>query len=134
MSPFQNAGVAYKAQAVETAGPAQLVIMLYDGAIAAIARAENALDNPATTTIEEVNRELTKAQDILTELMLSLDHERGGPIAGNLSGIYQFCIDMLTDANIEKSNRNLPGVKQHLMYLREAFAAAAAAVAGGDAA
>ena len=134
MSPYQNAGVAYKAQAVETAGPAQLVIMLYDGAIAAIARAENALDNPATTTIEEVNRELTKAQDILTELMLSLDHERGGPIAGNLSGIYQFCIDMLTDANIEKSNRNLPGVKQHLMYLREAFAAAAAAVAGGDAA
>lgn len=134
MSPYQNAGVTYRAQAVETAGPAQLLIMLYDGAIAAIARAEHAIDSGEKGSIEVVNQELTRAQDIITELMLSLDHERGGPIAGNLSGIYQFCLEMLTDANMEKSDRNLPGVKQHLMYLRDAFATAAAALAGGDAA
>ena len=32
---YQLAGNAYQAQAVETAGPMQLVVMLYDGAIAA---------------------------------------------------------------------------------------------------
>ena len=133
VSPYQDAGIAYRAQSVETAGPAQLVIMLYDGAIASIARAERELEGNAPTKFEVVNRELTKAQDIVMELTLSLDHDRGGPIAGNLASIYEFCIAELTQANLNKSRRELPGVKSHLLYLRDAFSAAAAQVAAGAA-
>jgi len=133
MSPYQSAGTAYQAQAVETASPAQLVIMLYDGAIGAIARAEHAMAGNERDKIEVINRELTRAQDIVTELMLSLDHDRGGAIAGNLAAIYEFCLAMLTQANLEKSPHGLPDVKAQLVSLRDAFASAAAQVAAGAA-
>jgi len=133
MSPYQTAGTAYQAQAVETAGPVQLVIMLYDGAIAAIARSEHALAGSESGKFEVVNRELTRAQDIVTELWLSLDHERGGDIARNLAAIYQHCLAQLTRANLDKSPRNLPEVKDHLLSLRDAFAGAAAQAAVGAA-
>lgn len=133
MSPYENAGGAYQTQAVETAGPVQLVIMLYDGAIAAIARSEFALAGSEQDKFEVANRELTRAQDIVTELWLSLDHELGGEIASNLAAIYQHCLATLTRANLDKSERELPQVKNHLVSLRDAFASAAAQVAVGAA-
>lgn len=133
MSPYENAGGAYQTQAVETAGPVQLVIMLYDGAIAAIARSEFALAGTERDKFEVANRELTRAQDIITELWLSLDHELGGEIASNLAAIYQHCLAKLTRANLDKSERELPEVKNHLVSLRDAFASAAAQVAVGAA-
>lgn len=133
MSPYETAGTAYRAQAVETAGPVQLVIMLYDGAIAAIARSEHAMAGSERDKFEVVNRELTRAQDIVTELWLSLDHELGGQIADNLAAIYQHCLATLTRANLDKSPRDLPEVKDHLVNLRDAFANAAAQIAVGAA-
>jgi flagellar protein FliS len=133
VSPYQNAGGAYQAQAVETAGPVQLVIMLYDGAVAAIARAEHALQGHSGDKFEVANRELTRAQDIVTELWLSLDHDQGGVIAANLASIYQHCLARLTRANLDKSPIHLPEVKSHLVELRDAFAGAAAQVAAGAA-
>ena len=133
MSRYQTAGTAYRAQAAETAAPGQLVVMLYDGAIGAIARAEHAFESVDGNKIETINRELTRAQDIVTELMLSLDHERGGTIANNLAAIYEFSIATLTAANLSKSPRDLPHVKRQLVNLRHAFADAAAQVAAGAA-
>ena len=132
-NPYQAANSAYRDQAVGTANPAQLVLMLYDRAIAAIARAEHCMVSPDADSIEVVNHELTRAQDIITELMLSLDHELGGVIAGNLAAIYEFCLDVLTKANIEKNPARLPVVSRSLTELREAFAAAAGTVAAGAA-
>jgi flagellar protein FliS len=130
---YQAAGSAYQSQAVGTAGPAQLVLMLYDGALAAIAKAERAMTGASSDGIEVINLELTRAQDIVTELMLSLDHERGGGIAGNLAAIYTYCIETLTKANMAKDPAPLVGVSKHLADLRGAFAAAAAQVAAGAA-
>ena len=103
--------------------------MLYDGAIAAIARAEHGMEQSGLDKLEMINRELTRAQDIITELMLSLDHDRGGSIATNLAAIYDYCLSNLTQANLEKSPRNLPHVKAQLVRLRDAFADASAQVA-----
>ena len=130
---YQAAGSAYQTQAVGTAGPAQLVIMLYDGALAAIAKSAAALNAPGPGTIELANTELTRAQDIITELMLSLDHERGGIISANLAAIYTYCLDHLTQANLSKDAAPLAEVSRHLVELREAFAGAAARVAAGAA-
>jgi flagellar biosynthetic protein FliS len=69
---YQVAGDAYQTQAVGTAGPLQLVLMLYDRALAAIARSEWALKNREPGSIEVAHKELTRAQDIVTELLLSL--------------------------------------------------------------
>jgi flagellar protein FliS len=133
VSPYESAGNVYQTQAIGTAGPAQLVIMLYDGAIAAIARAEHAMADDSRDRYEIVNRELTKAQDIVMELFLSLDRDLGGTIASNLAAIYEYCLATLTKANLEKTAGNLPDVKSNLVGLRDAFAEASAQLAAGAA-
>jgi flagellar protein FliS len=107
----------------------QLVVMLYDGAITAIAKAALAMDGATPEALETVHRELTRAQDILVELQLSLDHEQGGPIAASLDGIYRFCLERLTSANVSKNAEPLRAVTSSLTELREAWAEAASSLA-----
>jgi len=112
----------YRAGAVSTAQPAQLVTMLYDAAIAAVNRAGAALDGPATAdSVTRAHDELTRAQDIVLELQLSLDHDRGGEIAGSLDQLYDFCLDRLVAANTSKSAVLLPAVSSVLAELRDAW-------------
>lgn len=108
----------YRSQAVETAGPAQLVLMLYDGAIAALHRARLA------EGAETVNRELLKAQDIVEHLQGTLDRTRGGQIAGNLYALYAFCLERLLEANLRKELAALDDVEPVLVDLRDAWATA----------
>jgi flagellar protein FliS len=103
----------YRAQAAETASPAQLVLMLYDGALGALTRARQAGGN-----VEVVHRELVRAQDIVTELYVTLDHERGGAIASGLARLYEFCLDRLVEANVRKQLDGLDGVAGVLADLR----------------
>lgn len=118
----------YATDAVATAGPAQLVLMLYDGALAAIGRARQAaLASERIGAHEAVNRELQRAQDIVTELQVTLDHELGGPIAANLWSLYDFCLDRLVTANVSKDLSDLPPVERVLGELREGWATACAA-------
>jgi flagellar protein FliS len=114
----------YQAQAAMTATPGGLVLMLFDGALAAIAKAQYALDPGESRDLELAHRELTRAQDILTELQVSLDHEAGGRISTSLSSLYLFCIEQLVGANVSKNAGSLPAVAHILGELRVAFAAA----------
>ena len=76
--------------------------------------------------IELAHKELTRAQDIVTELMLSLDHDNGGEISSSLNAIYEFCLERLTQANLNKDATSLPFVAKSLTDLREAWAHIAA--------
>lgn len=114
-------GNAYRQSAVTTAGPAQLVTMLYDGALGAIARAQHPEATP-----EVVNRELQRAQDIVTELLVTLDHDRGGQIAGGLASLYRYCLDELLAANIRKDPSRLETVVDVIAPIREAWVEATA--------
>jgi flagellar secretion chaperone FliS len=125
---YQAAGNAYRAQAVETASPLQLVMMLYDGALGSIAIAERALG--PDRHMETAHRELTRAQDIVTELMLALDHEQGGEIAAGLAAVYDYCLDRLTTANLAKDPGPLAEVARSLASLREAWVHVGAHVSG----
>jgi flagellar secretion chaperone FliS len=112
----------YQSQAVETAPPAQLVLMMYDGALAAITRAEQAMAATGVAGILEVaNGELLRAQRIVEELLVSLDRERGGQIAANLAALYDFCLDRLMTANMRKDASVLPAVRATLAELRDAW-------------
>lgn len=127
MSPDSHSH--YRSQAVETAGPAQLVLMLYDGALAALARAEQALTGAAPDGVAETaNRELQRVQDIVTELRVTLDLERGGDLATNLARLYDFCNERLVTANVRKDPAELPAVRSVIVELREAWAAACCTV------
>ncbi|RME90974.1 MAG: flagellar export chaperone FliS [Candidatus Hydrogenedentota bacterium] len=115
-----NAYEAYKSSQVETASQQELIVMLYDGAIRFLDEAAKNADDFKKYDI--VNRNILKAQDIITELMLSLDMDKGGEIAQNLFNLYAFMKKELLEANIEKSREKIEGVIKLLKELREAWA------------
>lgn len=111
----------YQSDAVATATPANLVTMLYDRVLVAIERVCAVDDLGAATSVPLVNFELQRAQDVLTELQVTLDHERGGTIAGNLRDLYSWCLDILVTANVRKDASALPGVARVVGDLRDAW-------------
>lgn len=118
---YDQAAAQYRAKAVETASPAALLLMLYDRAIGAVSRAQDALAEHGEDHVWIAHRELTRAQQIVSELQLSLDHEQGGAIASQLAGLYDYCLHQLTEANLRKDPHRLPPVAAILSQLREAF-------------
>ena len=95
--------------------------MLYDEAIRQVDAAINAM-NGKIETVDQVNGALIKAQELITELMASLDFERGGEIAQSLFSLYMFFNQQLIDANIKKDVKPLKEVKSMLLELRTAWA------------
>src|SRR5213595_3534734 len=87
--PTQTRAAAYKQSTVLTAPPAQLVVMLYDGARRFLFQASSAMreGRPA-----EAHDRLRRAEAIIGELLATLDHDRGGEVASRLQGIYTFCL------------------------------------------
>ena len=120
--PLKN----YRETQIRTASQGSLIVMLYDEATRRIRQAIGLMDNPATDDIEAIGQHLTKAQDIVTELMVSLDFERGGEIARNLFSIYMFANRELMQANMKKDPTALERVHRLLAELRGAWVEVAA--------
>ena len=111
---------AYKQTTVKTANQGQIIVMLYDEAVKQLDYAKQLLDE-GTKELDKVNNAIGKAQDILTELTVSLDFEQGGEMAENLFSLYMFFNNQLTQANIEKDTKRLTQVRAFLGDLREAW-------------
>lgn len=111
---------SYQTDAVTTAGPAQLIQMLYDRTLTAVSRSKVALAEEPRD-IETAHRELTRAQDIIMELSLSLDHEQGGPIAASMAALYEFCHRTLVSVNASKEISQLGAVEKVITDLRSAW-------------
>jgi len=116
---------AYRESSVLTASPAQLVVMLYDGAGRFLRQAEAALGEGATAHAHE---RLGRADAILDELLLTLNKE-AGQIAERLEGIYVFCKRLLVEARLQKDPRKVVQVRTLLSELRDAWSQIAGAAA-----
>jgi len=111
---------AYRETQIKTANQGQLILMLYDGAIRSIDTAVDSLVH-RQHKYDLVNNSIIKAQDIVGELMASLDFERGGDIAKNLFSLYLFMNRQLLDANLRKDDKPLRDVRNMLSTLRDAW-------------
>ncbi len=132
-----NPLAAYRETRVKTASPAQLVVMLYDEAVKQCDIAVELLGNDVKKHpqyIEKINKALGKAQDIVTELMASLDFDAGGEIAQNLFAIYVWFGRELLEANLSKEATRVVAVRNLLAELRGAWVEAAAKVGGSGSA
>jgi len=109
----------YQVNQVETANPKQLVVMLYEGAIRFLEEALANIDN--FKKYDLVNAKILRAQDIITELMVSLDMTRGGEIAENLLSLYVFMKKELLEANIKKEKEGIEHVIKMFNELLDAW-------------
>jgi flagellar protein FliS len=106
-------------------------MMLYDEAIKSLDRALELIGlnvggkkNPGN--IEKISKSVLKAQEIITELTVSLDFEQGGEIAKNLFSLYTWFNKELFEANIRQDVRRMTAVRNQLNELRSAWAEVAA--------
>ena len=114
----------YRANAVLTASPGQLVLMLFDGALRALAIARDALGRPESDMrrIEVINQQLLKAQAIISELQGGLNFEAGGEVATTLNQLYDYYNRRLLEANLRKQVGPVIEVERMLGELRSGWA------------
>ena len=79
-----NPYMEYQSNQVNTADQKQLVIMLYDGAVKFLNESIGFLND--YKTYDQANAKIVRVQEIISELMISLDMEKGGEIAQISSG------------------------------------------------
>lgn len=118
----KRAANAYRRQAVDTAKPIDLVVMLYDGLLQSLDKATEAIE---ARNLEQQNHQLLRAQRILSELSAGIDLDRGGEIGGNLMRIYSFCMARLIEANLQDKVEPVLQARRVLAPLRDAWAEAA---------
>lgn len=105
--------------AVETASPHKLILMLFDGAVAAINIAKFEM---ASGEIAKKGASISKAIDIISNgLRASLDMEAGGELAGRLSALYEYMAQRLLFANLKNNTATLDEVLELLISLRSAW-------------
>jgi flagellar protein FliS len=119
----------YLADSITTASPAKLLMMLYDRLVLDLARGEQAL---LDGNRPEANTQLLHAQDILTELHMSLDLDAWEGAAG-LGQLYAFAVTELVNANVRGDAGPVTACRSLIEPLRDAWreAAMAAAPVGG---
>jgi flagellar protein FliS len=100
------------------ASPVKLVAMLYRAAIEQVVAARMHLREGR---IRERSRSIGKGREMINELMLSLDHSRGGEISRNLVELYAYMQTRLIEANAGQIDPPLAEVEQLLTVLGEAW-------------
>lgn len=108
--------------AVNTASPVQLIVLLYDGAINALASAKGFMGQ---SKFEEKGRLISKAIGIVEGLRTVLDQEKGGEIAKNLNDLYEYMKKQMLLGNLKNQTEPLDEVIKLLVDLRSAWLAIA---------
>jgi flagellar protein FliS len=102
--PFDAAAAhaAYQQGQVRASSPLRIIALLYDGAIRFCRQAQARFADPAAR-----GQALGRAHAIVSELMIALDHQRGGEIAPRLEELYRYVLDALLRANQQLERRAL---------------------------
>jgi flagellar protein FliS len=119
-----HAAQAYARIGLETgvaaASPQRLIVMLYDGALAAIAEARGHMREGRTA---QKGRAIGKAISIVDQgLKAALDVQQGGAIAQQLMDLYDYIGRLLLQANLRDDATHLDEAARLLGELRGAWA------------
>lgn len=114
----QTAYQQYKQVQVKTANREKLLIMLYKGCIKFLRLAKKGIQEE---NIEMANEYILRSQDIIKELMNTLNREQGGQIAENLYNLYDFMNRQLIEANVRKDTAPIEIVEDMMLELLETF-------------
>lgn len=115
MTPM-NGYQQYQKSRVMTASPAELVLMLYDGAIKFVNIAMTAIDE---NDIEKAHVNIRKADNIVEELQGSLNHKY--PVWKDFDQVYSYLRERLMWANVKKDKEILQECLDHLHTMRDTW-------------
>jgi flagellar secretion chaperone FliS len=108
---------------MQTAAPGQIVLMLFEGAIRFLERAEGGfgIDDPAEAN-QAIHNNIQRTQEILHELNMALDVQSGGELAQTLRSLYEYMDRRLLESNLHKKSEGVVESRRHLSTLRDAWA------------
>ncbi|MBP3338701.1 MAG: flagellar export chaperone FliS [Lachnospiraceae bacterium] len=113
---LQNGYSQYSNSKVMTASPAQLTLMLYEGAIKFCNIAIVAIENK---DIMKAHNNIRKVENIITEFRATLNFKY--PVANDFEKVYAYIYDRLVEANIRKDKEILEEVLGHLRTMRDTW-------------
>ncbi len=108
----------YRRNQISTSSQGKLILMMYEGAVKNATMALKGLDE---NNIADKGLYIRKAHDIINELSLALDLDKGGEVAKRLESLYQFMMRQLTLANIKSDRKAIESVIKVLNPLYEAW-------------
>lgn len=111
MALYQNAANAYQRTNITTASPAELTLMLYNGAIKFCNIALEAFEE---NNLEKINLNIKKVKNIIVEFRSTLDFDY--EVSKDFDRVYQYIYFCLTEANMKKDPKML---KEALGRIRE---------------
>jgi len=106
----------YNRNKIMTASPAELTLMLYDGAIKFCNIAIMGLEQ---NDIQKANNNIKKVQRIIDEFRATLDMKY--PVAEDFDRVYKYLLSRLLEANIKKDKAILEEVNEHLHSMRDTW-------------
>ncbi len=107
---------AYQKNAIMTASPAELTLMLYDGAIKFCNIALTAVEK---NDVQRAHENIKKAEAIITELRASLD--RKYPVWEDFERVYEYIYKNLVEANIRKDAGALEEALGRIREMRDTW-------------
>jgi len=115
---MDNRYQAYRQTEMNTANRGKILLMLYSGAITFLNKAKVYMENK---DYENKSRFLIKSLNIIEELNVSLDLQKGQEVAKNLKSIYHFLERYLSQANSENDPVKIDKAIQMIETLKAAF-------------
>ena len=113
---YRNAAQIYGQNKILTASPAELTLMLYEGAIKFCNKAVEAVDNG---DVVSAHQNIRKVENIIIEFQATLDHKY--EVAKDFDIIYDYIYRKLVEANIKKDKETLEIVLKELRDLRDSW-------------
>lgn len=107
---------AYANNKIMTASPAELTLMLYEGAIKF---ANLAIAGMETNDIEKAHTNIIKVERIIEEFQSTLDHKY--PVAKDFDEVYNYLMMWLREANLKKDKEIMEEVLKHLRTMRDTW-------------
>lgn len=111
-----NAYAQYNNNKVLTASPAELTLLLYEGAIKFCNIAMMGLEE---NNIQKTHDNIKKAQAIIEELQATLKHSY--KVAEDFDNVYHYVYSLLTDANIHKDKETLERALNEIRGMRDTW-------------
>ena len=120
---YQQLAKQFHANNILTAPPGKVTLMLFDGALRFIEEAKKGfdLDESQLRRNEIIHNNITRARDILIELQTSLNLKDGGTFAETMYGLYNYMLERLLEANLQKNIDGLLETQKRLQPIRDAW-------------